>query len=354
MVENRILNAIFVVAFSALCLGCGSTNFLGQKMKNTSEKPIVIAHRGASGHLPEHTLEAYRLAIEMGADFIEPDLVMTKDGILVARHENEISGTTDVAKKFPKRKTKKIIEGQAVTGWFVEDFTLNEMKTLRAFERLPSRSQKHNGKYKIPTFQEILELTRTEGQKRGRAVGIYPETKHPSYFQSIGLPLEKPLVQALSEAGLNTKTALVFVQSFEISNLKELNQVLVVPLIQLLDSPDKIPYDQVLKGSKATYAAMLTKNGLKEISTYASGIGPHKSMLITDGVSTGLLESAHAVGLKVHPYTFRSDKDILDTRYQGDPSQEYREFFKLGVDGVFSDFPDHAIAARDGQAMQCH
>lgn len=297
-----------------------------------STRPLVIAHRGASGHLPEHTLEAYRLAIEMGADYIEPDLVSTKDGILIARHENEMSETTDVADKFPGRKTIKTIDGNSITGWFSEDFTLAEIKTLRARERLASRKHDNDGKFRIPTFAEILDLARSHG------VGIYPETKHPSYFRSQGLELEPRLVAALNAAGFNRPGAKVFVQSFEVSNLKGLKAQLKVPLIQLLGDPADHPADQ----SVMTYGDMAREDGLHDIALYAAGIGPPKA-----AVTAELVKRAHAAGLKVHPYTFRSDPPFLAARYAGDPSAEYCAFFALGIDGVFSDFPDHALLARD-------
>lgn len=312
-----------------------------------ARSPLVIAHRGASGHLPEHTLEAYRLAAEMGADYIEPDLVATKDGVLIARHENEISGTTDVAAKFPTRKTAKTIDGRVMEGWFSEDFTLAEIKTLRAVERLTSRSHANDGKFEIPTFAEVIELANAEGQRRGRPVGIYPETKHSTYFARIGLPLEPALVKALTEAGLNRADAPVFVQSFEVSNLQRLRKSLRVPLIQLLSGPDEQPYDQEAAGTKLTYAAMISDQGLKDIAAYAQGIGPPKEFVF--GPAAGdLVKRAHAAGLKVHPYTFRSDPPFLAADYKGDPAAEYCRFFTAGIDGLFSDFPDAAVAARNG------
>jgi glycerophosphoryl diester phosphodiesterase len=274
----------------------------------------------------------------MGADFIEPDLVSTKDGVLIARHENEISGTTDVKDKFPARKTKKTIDGVVVEGWFTEDLTLKEIKTLRARERLPFRDQSRNGKFQIPTFIEVLKLAKERG------VGVYPETKHPTYFRSIGLALEPKLVAQLEAFGLNQPDAKIFVQSFEVANLKELKGLLKVPLIQLLGDPNEQPYDIQAAGGQLTYGEMIQPNGLVQVATYAAGIGPAKELVL--GAPGNLVQAAHCAGLKVHPYTFRSDKEYLPAEYSGDPAKEYRRFFELGVDGVFSDFPDAAVRAR--------
>ncbi len=298
--------------------------------------PIVIAHRGASGYRPEHTLAAYELAIDMGADFIEPDLVATKDGVLIARHENEISETTDVASRpeFASRRTSKRIDGAAVLGWFTEDFTLAEIKTLRAKERLASRGQDFNGRFEIPTFSEVLDLVRRKNAEMGRVIGVYPETKHPTYFRSLGLPLEEPLLAALGSAGYRGRNAPVFIQSFETGNLRELRKRTELPLIQLLDDEGR-PYD------------------LAEIATYADGIGPHKRLVVPAGpdgrlqAPTTLVEDAHRAGLLVHPWTFRSDGNFLAEDYVKDPDREYDQFFSLGVDGVFSDFPDTALRARE-------
>jgi glycerophosphoryl diester phosphodiesterase len=304
------------------------------------EAPILIAHRGASGHRPEHTLEAYRLAVEMGADFIEPDLVSTKDGVLVARHENEIAATTDAAVRFPDRKQTKVIDGQSITGWFSEDFTLAEIRTLRARERLASRSHVYDGKFGVATFDEVIELAQRLGKARGRAVGVYPETKHPTYFRSIGLPLEEKLVASLEKHGWNRADAPVFIQSFEQENLRELHKKTGVPLIQLV-SDNKLTSD----------------DGLKSIATYAKGLGPEKRLVLpvnadgSIGTPTDLVERAHRAGLLVHVWTLRADKEFLPAAYKGDAAAEFREFKRLGVDGIFSDFPDIGAAAfgRAGQ-----
>lgn len=311
--------------------------------------PIVIAHRGASGYRPEHTLAAYEMAIGMGADFIEPDLVSTKDGVLIARHENEISETTDVAERpeFASRRTTKQIDGCEVTGWFSEDFTLAEIKTLRAKERLPFRSQDFNGRFEVPTFTEVLDLARRKSAETGRTVGVYPETKHPTYFRSIGLPLEEPLL-----AALEGQSAAVYIQSFETGNLKELRKRTDLPLIQLLDVEGQ-PWDLAVAGDRRTYRDLTTPEGLAEIASYADGIGPNKRLIVpVDGEGrllppTALVADAHRAGLLVHPWTFRSDGRFLALEYDGDPEREYRQFFGLGVDGVFSDFPETAVRARE-------
>jgi glycerophosphoryl diester phosphodiesterase len=315
--------------------------------------PIVIGHRGACGHRPEHTLASYELAIDLGADFIEPDLVATRDGVLIARHENDISGTTDAAAKFPERKTKKTIDGNEIEGFFTEDFTLAEIKTLRAKERLDFRDHSRDGQYEIPTFEEILALVKRKEKETGRVIGIYPETKHPSYFRSINLPLEGRLVDILNKNGYDKADSPVFIQSFEMQNLKDLRQMTQAPLIFLYDEPDMRPYDFVLAGDKRTYADLLAPGELAQIAAFAQGIGPWKRLLIKENpdktlaAPNSVVADAHAVGLKVHPYTFRNEPRYLAPDYAGDPIKEYLQFFALGVDGVFSDYPDTALAARE-------
>jgi glycerophosphoryl diester phosphodiesterase len=326
-------------------------------------EPLVIGHRGASAYRPEHTLGSYQLAIDMGADYIEPDLVSTKDGVLVARHENEISGTTDVAQhpEFASRHTTKTIDGREVTGWFTEDFTLAELRTLRAIERLPAErpaNTAHNGVYPVPTLQEVIDLAKRE------RVGIYPETKHPTYFDSIGLSLEEPLVKALRANGLDRRGAPVFVQSFEVSNLQELSRKLKVNLVQLTSATGR-PYDFTAEGDPRTYADLTTPSGLRWVARYADGLGPDKNQIVPRDAQNRLLEptslvrDAHRAGLQVHPYTFRPENTFLPEDFrQGNPaSSEYlrsrgnqpaelKLFYKLGVDGVFADNPDTAVAVR--------
>jgi glycerophosphoryl diester phosphodiesterase len=267
--------------------------------------PLIIAHRGASGHRPEHTLEAYRLGVEMGADFVEPDLVSTKDGVLIARHENEIGGTTDVAERFPDRKRTKTIDGQSITGWFSEDFTLTELKTLRARERLPFRSHAYDGRFQIVTFDEVVELAQKLGGARGRPVGVYPETKHPTYFRGIGLPLEEKLLESLEKHGWNKRESPVFIQSFEPGNLRELRKKTTVRLTPLL-----VPFN------------------------------PDGSL----GTPTDLVARAHAAGLLVHAWTVRVEKEFLPAGYHGNVAAEFEALRALGVDGVFTDFPEAAVA----------
>ncbi|MDX2209402.1 MAG: glycerophosphodiester phosphodiesterase [Sphingopyxis sp.] len=329
-------------------------------------KPIVIAHRGASGERPEHTLAAYSLAIEQGADFIEPDLVLTKDGVLVARHENEISETTDVADRpeFAARKATKVIDGESFTGWFTEDFTLAELKTLRARERLPqlrAANMAFDGQYEVPTFDEVLALARDEGKKRGRVIGVYPETKHPSFFASIGLAHQEPLLAALERFGHRDATAPVFIQSFEIGNLIELRGRTKLRLIQLMADAGG-PADR----PAITYGDMAKPDGLKQIAVYANGVGVAKAMVIprgTDGrlaAPTALVADAHKAGLAVHVWTFRRENYFLpadhrsgpDPRSAGDLVAEIRAFLATGIDGLFSDNVTEAAAAVSGLAAR--
>ncbi|UKO99557.1 glycerophosphodiester phosphodiesterase [Nostoc sp. UHCC 0870] len=321
----------------------------------TGQPPIVIGHRGASGYRPEHTLAAYQLAIEMGADYIEPDLVATKDGILVARHENEISGTTNIASlpEFADRFTTKVIDGQNISGWFTEDFTLAELKTLRAIERIPTirpDNTAFDGLFEVPTLQEVIDLAKTQSAALGRTIGIYPETKHPTYFDSIGLSMEEILVSVLNANGYTDETAPVYIQSFEVSNLKDLNTLTNVSLVQLISSGGR-PYDFTVSGDPRTYADLTTPLGLAEIATYADGIGANKNLIIPRvggnlSSPTTLVKDAHKAGLLVHAWTFRDEDVFLPANLQGNPEEEYRLFYKTGVDGVFSDNPDTAFKVR--------
>lgn len=308
-------------------------------------RPMVIAHRGASGHRPEHTLAGYALAVSMGADFIEPDLVSTKDGVLIARHENEIGGTTDVAAKFPERKSWKIVDGDTVRGWFTEDFTIAEIKTLRAKERLAFRSHQYDGQFPVPTFEEVLALADSAGRRRGRVVGVYPETKHPSYFRSIGLPLEPKLLASLRAHGLDRRDAPVFIQSFEVGNLKALHSQTPVRLVQLVSGGER-PYDFVVSGDTRTFNDLLTPAGLRETASYAYAIGANTRLIVgsdSAAVPTALIANAHAAGLKVHVWTLRPEAAFLPKRYGGDPLAEAREMQKLGADGMFGDYPDLVV-----------
>ncbi len=330
----------------------------------------VFGHRGASGYRPEHTLASYKLAIKQGADYIEPDLVSTKDGILVARHENEISGTTDVADhpEFAARRATKSIDGVSITGWFTEDFTLRELRTLRAKERLPQvrpGNTAYDGTYKIPTFDEVLALARIESIRQGRRIGVAPETKHPTYFQQIGLPLEKPLLRSLTRFGLNHSRAKVVIQSFETTNLKDLARRTRVPLVQLT-SATGAPFDLVTAGDPRTYADLMTPTGLREVARYADWLGPEKNSIIPRTPAGALARpsrvvgDAHRMGLKVLAYTFRVENQFLPTDFKigtdpnarGDLAGEIRAFADAGLDAVFSDNPDIAVKALSRQRVR--
>jgi glycerophosphoryl diester phosphodiesterase len=339
----------------------------------TGAPPLVIGHRGACGHLPEHTLEAYKLAIEQGADFVEPDLVMTKDGVLIARHEPNLIETTNIADlvQFADRRQLKAIDGLQQEGFFAEDFTLAEIKTLRARQAHPYRNQSFNDQFEIPTLLEIIALVQRVEATTGQRVGIYPETKHPTYFDSLGLSLEEPLIATLMATQF-TDPNRVFIQSFEVTNLKDklpqlmAKQGINLPLIQLFEAFQLQPYDFVVKDSHQTYGDLIHQDSLKHfVASYASGIGVWKRSFVlaaTDspeqlektgtrehltGEVLPVIEAAHAAGLLVHPYTFRNEAHFLAVDYDVDPIAEYRQFYELGVDGVFSDFPATAIAARD-------
>ena len=319
-------------------------------------QPLIIGHRGASGYRPEHTLASYRLAAEMGADYIEPDLVSTKDGVLVARHEPEISGTTDVADhpEFADRKKTQLVEDTLMTGWFTEDFTLRELKTLRAKERLPAlrpQNTAYDGRFKIPTFKEVLDLRARLSRKLHREIGVYPETKHPIYFRSIGLPLEPGLVRTLERYGLNRRHAPVFAQSFATRNLQAMRPWLKVPIVQLFNPKDAHPADD----PGITYGELATPAGLRSVARYADGVGPSKDYIVPRDAAgrslapTSFVRDAHAAGLKVHPYTFRRENTFLplELRSSSDPAgigdlkAEIRQFFALGVDGRLHRQPGH-------------
>ena len=327
--------------------------------------PVVIGHRGASGYRPEHTLEAYLLAIRQCADFIEPDLVATKDGVLVARHENEIGTTTDVAAhpEFAARRTTKTVDGVPLTGWFTEDFTLAELRTLRAVERIPGvrpANAEFDGQFLIPTFQEVVDLARRQRTCDGQPVGIYPETKHPSYFRSIGLPLEKRLVYALVTNGFLDERAPVIVQSFEVGNLRLLNSMTRVRLAQLVGCAGR-PWDFTAAGDPRTYADLVTPAGLDVVRGYADLVAVCKDLLVPVGADgrlgapTPVIDEAHRRGLPVHAWTFRRENLFLppslrsssDANAPGDLVTEIRTFLDAGVDGVFTDNPDLGVEAID-------
>jgi glycerophosphoryl diester phosphodiesterase len=326
---------------------------------------LVIGHRGASALRPEHTLAAYRQAVDDGADVIEPDLVSTKDGYLVARHENEIGGTTNVSTvaKFADRKTTKTIDNVSVTGWFTEDFTLAELKELRARERIPDirpGNTAYNDQFEIPTLAEVITLAKELSASKGRTIHIYPETKHPTYFQSINLPLEDKLVETLKADPHTASTAHVFIQSFETANLKALRQKIGTTqpkwhLMQLVDAAHLKPYDFVKANDPRKYADLLTQEGIQEIATYADGVAPYKLNLINvDSAGafqtpTQVIQHAHAAGLKVHSWTFRPENNFLpaplktqgaaSTRHEAGSVSEIQEYLKAGLDGFFTDDP---------------
>jgi glycerophosphoryl diester phosphodiesterase len=351
--------------------------------------PLVVAHRGASGYLPEETIEAYTRAIELGADVIEMDLVVTKDGVLVTRHDPNLARSTDVATKpqFASRRRTMQVDGETQTGWFSQDFTLAEIRMLGAISTDPERPQQFNGRYRIPTFQQVLDLVAAHSRATGRVIAIYPETKNPTFFRDLGLPMEDKLVAMLDRAGLNSRTAPAYVQSFEPGSLKTLKSAgLKTRLVQLIDGdgvdlktgavtyavPFDRPYEWTRAGDRRNFDAMVTPAGLAEIATYADGIAPWKRYIFSirgtigadgkpvdldsDGriddsdaattAPTTLVAEAHKAGLFVHVFTFRNEKRRLASDYGGDPKNEYLAFYRLGVDGVFSDFTDTALAAR--------
>ncbi|WP_257459840.1 glycerophosphodiester phosphodiesterase [Archangium lipolyticum] len=328
-------------------------------------KALVVGHRGASALRPEHTLEAYRKAVQDGADIIEPDLVSTKDGVLVARHENEISGTTNVEQvaKFADRKKTKMIDGQPLTGWFTEDFTLAELKELRARERIPASrpgNTQYDGQFEVPTLAEVIALAKELSAQTGRTIHLYPETKHPTYFQSIGLALEDRLITELKKDEFTASKATVYIQSFEVANLKEIREKIGNSqpnwkLVQLMEEETRKPYDFVKSGDSRTYADLMTEAGMKEIATYANGVGPYKLSIINVDSSgafqqpTALVRNAHAAGLVVFPYTFRPENAFLPTplKVEGPASthhaagsiKEIQAYLDAGIDGFFTDDP---------------
>ena len=363
---TRILGCM---AFAILAAGCASS---AHDLKNPGPSwpasPSVIAHRGASALRPEHTLAAYRKAIEDGADSIEPDLVATRDGVLVARHENEISGTTNVADlvQFAARKTGKTIDGVTVSGWFTEDFTLAELRQLRARERIPANrpaSASYDGQFAIPTLQEIVDLVERESRARNRTIGLVPELKHPSYFKSIGLALEPRLVEVLAANGYRGRDAAVFIQSFEVGNLKELRALAGYRLVQLVSMPSEAPYDALAAGSGLTYADMITPHGLREIARYADVVAPYKTIVIPRDAAGGLasptrfVQDARAAGLAVHVWTMRPENPFLPPTLRAAPADspsqrgaaaiEIRAYLEAGVDAVFTDDPATGRTAVD-------
>ncbi|MEV1050461.1 glycerophosphodiester phosphodiesterase [Streptomyces sp. NPDC049887] len=326
--------------------------------------PTVIAHRGASGYRPEHTIGSYQLALDMGAHVIEQDLVPTKDGHLVCRHENDITGTTDVASRpeFASRRTTKSVDGSAITGWFTEDFTLAELKTLRAKERIPASRQEntlYDGRWTIPTFEEVLRWADAEGRRLGRPVWLHAETKHPTYFRGLGLGLEERLAKLLRRHGRHRAHSPVFLQSFEPSSIQRLAKLVDSPRVVLLSGANTRPWDFVRAGDPRTVADLVTPEGLKWIASFAQGIGPTLDLVVPRdadgrlGTPTTLVRDAHARGLILHPYTMRNENSFLpadfrrgtDPNAYGDVFGAYKVYFEQGIDGIFTDNPDTGLLA---------
>jgi glycerophosphoryl diester phosphodiesterase len=368
---------LFPVFIAMLVLNPGavsmaSTFHPGQPI---ASRVLVIGHRGASALRPEHTLASYAKAIADGADFIEPDLVSTRDGFLVARHENEIGGTTDIAShaEFASRKTTKIVDGKPETGWFTEDFTLAELKTLRARERLPElRGTAFDGQFQMVTFDEIIDFVAAESATLGRPIGIIPEIKHSTYFAQLKLPMEDKVLAAI-DAHAYTRAAPVEIQSFEVANLRYLRGKLGkthpnVRLLQLMDAGDEKPWDEAARGVSLTYAAMMTPAGLATVREYADAIGPSiRSLIPLDANGnlskpTALIDDAHRVGLEVHPYTFRPENHFLPKDLRGPGADaarhdegsiaEMRRFLVAGIDAFFTDDPALGRKAVDGRTAR--
>jgi len=389
-VARPLARSLFILAAIA---GLFSAPAVADSKRDAPKTPLVIGHRGgATGYLPDHTLENYALGIELGADFVEPDLVMTRDGHMIARHEPNIKTTTDVANhpEFAGRRRTAIVDGAEDEGWFASDFTLAEIKTLRAIQPLPERPQQFNGRFQIPTLEEIIAFVKRKSKEKDRTIGIYPEIKHSTYHKALGLPLEAPLVRVLRAAGWDHRDAPVFIQSFEQSNLKELRRMTRIRLVQLIDANDvnadgsldytapfDRPFDWTASGDPKllarTFGFLVTEDGLREVATYADGIGPWKRYIVSsaavdlnhdgkvgdengDGnvdeadrvllAPTNVVQRAHAHGLLVHTWTFRNEQKRLVSNYAGNPVNEYLQFYQLGVDGVFADFADTAVVAR--------
>ncbi|KMO94703.1 glycerophosphodiester phosphodiesterase [Streptomyces roseus] len=328
--------------------------------------PLVIGHRGASGYRPEHTLGSYQLALDLGADVVEQDLVPTKDGHLVCRHENEIGGTTDVADhpEFASRRTTKSVDGVTITGWFTEDFTLAELKTLRAKERIPAVRQRntlYDGRWDVPTFEEVLRWADREGKRRGKRVWLHVETKHPTYFRSLGLGLEEPLAKLLRRYGRDGLGAPLFLQSFEPSSIQRLSRLVSAPRVVLLSAAGSRPWDFEQAKDPRTVSDLVKPEGLKWISGFAQGIGPTMDLILPRdvagklGAPTTLVKDAHAHGLVLHPYTARNENTFLPAEYRkgtdpnayGDAFGAFKTYFEQGIDGIFTDNADTGLLAAE-------
>lgn len=378
------------VSFTGLLLGCTLIQAHDGGAPRGEPSPLVIGHRGGgSGYLPEHTLEAYALGIELGADYVEPDLVATKDGHLIARHEPNLIATTNVASlpQFAGRRRTEIVDGIPTDGYWARDFTLAEIKQLGAVQQVAERGQQFDGRFEIPTLEEVIHFVKRKSREKGRTIGIYPETKHPTYHQQHDLALEDRLLRVLTRAGWNHRGAPVIIQSFETANLRYLRGRTPLRLVQLVDADDLAPdgtityappfdkpYDWVVAGRAGLFRDLVTPAGLAEVRSYADGVGPWKYYLQStqckllapggtgcadangDGAvneadrevlpPTDLIERAHALGLIVHTWTFRNERSRQPLTDRGNPVNEYLRFYELGVDGLFSDFADTAVAAR--------
>ncbi|MDP4302371.1 glycerophosphodiester phosphodiesterase [Leptothrix discophora] len=392
--------ALAALAIAATTAVCAPAQARDEHAARAPAAPIVIGHRGATGYLPEHTLASYALAIELGADFVEPDLVATRDGHLIARHEPNLIATTNVAQlpQFASRRRDAMVDGAVENGFFASDFTLAEIKTLRAIQAVGERDHRFDGEFDIPTLDEVIALVKRKSEQKGRTIGIYPETKHPTYHQQLGLALEDRLLATLDKAGWNHREAPVYIQSFETANLKYLRSKTRVKLVQLVDANDlnadgsldftapyDRPYDWTVDGRTGLFKDILSPAGLDEVKTYADGVGPWKYYLLPTACTivngacadvngdgkvneadrhrlpgTEVVANAHARGLVVHPYTFRNEQRRLSADDAGLPAKEYMAFYAHGVDGLFADYPDTAVAARvlhrldtDPKALGC-
>ena len=365
---RRALLGAAALGAGAMALGGAATAEAEERPGHGRELPVptVIGHRGTAGYRPEHTLGSYQLALDMGADIVEQDLVPTRDGHLVCRHENDITATTDVSEhpEFADRKTTKTVDGTNLTGWFTEDFTLAELKTLRAKERIPGTRQ-HNtlydGRWEVPTFEEVLQWAEREGRKRGRRVWLYVETKHPTYFRRLGLGLEERLAKLLRRYGRHEKDSALFLQSFEPSSIQRLRRLVATPAVVLLSTLSSRPWDFVEANDPRTVADLVKPGGLAWIADFAQGIGPDLSVIIPRtsdgklGTPTSVVKDAHAAGLILHPYTMRNENTFLpadfrrgtDPHAYGDVFGAFKAYFATGIDGIFSDNADTALLARE-------
>ncbi|XP_034841160.1 uncharacterized protein [Maniola hyperantus] len=367
MKMDRRVFRVLICACSLLNMATASAKQSWKQNRRGADdcKPTVVAHRGASGYVSEHTLGSYALAIHMAADYVEPDLIITRDGHIIARHENELGVSTDVAQRreFASRRRTQRVSGNLVNGWFSEDFTLAEIKTLKSREPM-STIRKANTRMDrsldVATFQEIIDLVKALETSENRTIGIYPEIKYSTHFQRLGLPMEQKVVDIFHMNGYVGKDAPAYIQSFEVSNLKYLKNITDIRLVQLFDSETKIPYDQSVLGNNVTFGQMASPNGLADVAKYASAVGPAKGYIIPRdvfnnlGQPTSFVTDAHSVGLQVTPWTFRAENVFLPREFQrgnnlydfGDLEGEIKAFLDAGVDGLFMDQPEILVRVR--------